>query len=161
KITWPVPPSVCVPLPASVRNDCQPLAKELPLSWTVPPLRVSPWLTVTVTVLLMFSLPASVTPVPAVVLPRVLLVVAFSWVAPATVTVPPTIVPPARFQVGPVPTVRLLPVLVSVPVRFTVPPLIEKPLTPDAAVAKVPPRFSVEEVALTLPAFCQAPLRFS
>src|SRR5205823_14817488 len=40
-------------------------------------------------------------------------------------------------------------------------PESEKALTPDVTVENVPPRFSVDDVSLMLPAFCQVPLRLS
>src|SRR5262249_20844419 len=69
-------------------------------------------------------------------------------------------VPPSRTQVPVVALrARVVPVLVSVPVRLTVPPLRLK--VPSWASANVPPRFTVELVAVMVPPLDQLPERFS
>ena len=74
---------------------------------------------------------------------------------PDSLSVPPSIVPPARFQ-EPVVAFRasVVPVSSSVPVRFTVPPV--RLNVPRPASVNRPPRFTVEFVALIVPALLQA-----
>src|SRR5712664_1103299 len=75
---------------------------------------------------------------------------------PASLSVPFLIVPPTRFQ-EPVVAVRarVLLVLSSVPVRFTVPP--ERLKVPKPAVVKLPPRFTVEVLSVIVPVLLQTP----
>ena len=73
------------------------------------------------------------------------------------VMVPPVMVPPSRH--GPVVSsrARVVPVLLRVPVRLTVPP--ERLKVPRPARVKEPPRFTVEFVVLMVPSLSQEPLR--
>ena len=74
---------------------------------------------------------------------------------PDSLSVPLFIVPPARFH-EPVVASRasVVPVLSSVPVRFTVPPV--RLNVPRPASVKLPPRFTVELVAVIVPVLLQA-----
>ncbi len=73
---------------------------------------------------------------------------------PASVTVPPSTVPPTTFH-EPVAAVKasVMPTLFRVPVRFTVPP--ERVNEPRPATVKVPPRLTVVLVAVIVPSFDQ------
>ena len=158
KITLPL-----VPLKTELAsmNRSKPYAPvELP-SATAALLRVSPPVT------LMLELPTAVrssakgwvgspsTTTPAKVPP---VPVPINRAPSLTVTVPPLIVPPARFQDPVIAfSASVVPVLVKVPVRLTVPP--ERLRVASCAWVKVPPRFSVLLVALTLPGLVQAPSR--
>ena len=79
---------------------------------------------------------------------------------PAACSVPPMIVPPARL-ITPVAVLKtkVLPVLVNVPVRFTVPTLPARLKVPAPVVKalKVPPRFNVPPVTVIAPALLQGP----
>ena len=79
---------------------------------------------------------------------------ATSSAPPASVTMPPLMVPPTRFH-EPVVVVkaRVVPVLFSVPVMFTVPPV--RVNEPSAARVKLPPRLTVLLVAVIVPSLDQ------
>jgi len=75
---------------------------------------------------------------------------------PERVMLPPLIVPPTSRH-DPLAALRskVVPVLLSTPVRLTVPP--ERTMLPAPPVENVPPRVSVEFVELIVPPFAQFP----
>ena len=76
----------------------------------------------------------------------------------ANATVPPTTAPPFKFH-EPVVALTTRSVLVSVPVRLTVPPV--RLIVPMSSWVKVPSRFSVELFTVTVPSLSQSSSRVS
>ena len=75
----------------------------------------------------------------------------------ANAMVPPTTVPPSRFHEPVVASsVRVSPVLVSVPVTFTVPPV--RVIVPKSELSKLLPRFNVPPSILKVPVLVQLAL---
>ena len=99
--------------------------------------------------------------VPSIVTPlKVPVPFTTSVAPPAVVIVPPSTVPPSNTH-EPLAafSARVVLVLVSTPVRLTVPPL--RVNAPKAANVKLPPRSTVTLVALIAPALVHAPLRLN
>ncbi len=96
--------------------------------------------------------------VPLIVTPLKVPLFTTSETPVAVVIVPPSTVPPSNTH-EPLAALsaRVVPVLVSTPVRLTVPPL--RVNAPKSASVKLPPRFTVTLVALIAPALVQTPLR--
>src|SRR5882672_3801578 len=126
----PVPPSVWVPEVNAI-DVAAPVPASVNTAFSVRPLDMPKPVALPMVRSLM-----SVTPFSSP-----LLAVVTREAPSAKAIVPPTIVPPNRFQ-DPVTAFSSNPLLVRVPVRFTAPPV--RLMVPIAAVVNVPPRFSVE-----------------
>ncbi len=152
-----VPSKAIVPAPpkVSLANDrtsaFEPVRWIVPLSVRPPLTRNAEFVPDTVRSLL------SVTPL--VNVPLVLSVLKSSVEPFANCTVPPLITPKKFHDPVAAFNVSVEPVLVSVPLRLTVPPV--RLIAPNPAVVKVPPRLRVEFVTVMVPVLVQLLPRFS
>src|SRR5882757_4492740 len=152
-LTFPVVPSnEIVPLPSNVSLPNELTWEYELIRWMVafnvrPPLTLSPVFEPVIVKSLL-----SVTPLMNV--PDTLFAANSNAAPSANTTVPPLIVPPAKFH-EPVTAfnVSVVPVLVTVPVRFTTPPA--RVIVPIPAALKLPARLTVLAALLSM---CSVPL---